>query len=229
MAGYYTHPLFREGDPIATDVLFEEDFLKGPVASSTDDAATFDLVGTSATLALADDELNGVGTLTSNSTNQAFLVQNGEPYKLEAGKLQIFETRVNLTDADGMSFFAGLCITNANPFSGSLTDYVGFFTTNGSIMVGCGKDNNNVPGSGTSGETDVDSGVDFADDTWVTLQAAIHGTDYVNFYVDGAFVAKIATNLPDNENLTVEIGAVGSAEVVDIDYAKVIAPRNVTA
>lgn len=224
--GYYNHPLYREGDSIADGVEFFEDFLAGPVASATDDSAPFDLVGTSAGITLSDALLNGVGILLSNSTNPAFLVQNGEPFKLEAGKTQIFETRLNLADADGMSFFAGLAITSANPFSGSLTDYVGFFTTDGNIKYGCGKDNNNVPGSGTSGETDADSGLDFADATFVTLQAAIVGTSHVNFYVDGVFVGKVTSNLPDNENLTVTIGAVGSAETVNIDYVKVLSPRS---
>lgn len=229
MAGFYIHPAFREGDSLLSGVEFIEDFLQGPVASATDDAAAFDLVGTSAGLVLADDEVNGVGTLTSNSTNPAGLVANGEAFKLRSGTTIYYEARVNLTDADGMSFFTGLAITSANPFSGSLTDYVGFFTTNGSINFGCGKDNNNVPGSGTSGETDTDSGLDFADDTWVRLGFAVSGTDEVRFYVDGAYVGKITTNLPDNEQLTPTLFTVGSAETVDVDYVYAVAPRDFSA
>jgi len=226
MAGYYTHPMFREGAPLTEGVEFFEDFLKGPAASATDDLASFDLVGTNAALTFSDTAQNGVGILVSNSTNPAFLIGNGEPFKLEAAKYQVFEARVNLADADGMSFFAGLAITNANPFSGSLTDYVGFFATDGSIKYGCGKNNNNVPGSGTSGnETDADSGVDFVDATNVTLQVAINGITEARFYVDGVLVGKVTSNLPDDELLTTHVGMVGSGETISVDYVKVIAPR----
>lgn len=218
-----------EGGSIMDAVDFKVDFLAGPAASATDDAAPFDLVGTSAGLVLADDELNGVGTLTSNSTNQAFLVQNGEPFKLQTGVTVMGEARVNLTDADGMSFIFGIGITNANPFTTSWTDYVGLFTTDGNIKYGCGKDNNNVPGSGTSGETDADSGVDFADDTWTVLKFVAYGTNVVKFFVDGVFVGQVTSNLPDNENLAAHIGMVGSSETIDIDYVRVIATRDTAA
>lgn len=227
MAGYYSHPVASPaGAPIAPDVFFFEDFLGGTAASATDDLASFDLVGTSASLVLANDELNGVGTLTSNSTNAALLMQNGEPYKVASGRTIEFETRVNLTDHDGMSFFAGICITTAEVFTTSLTDYIGFFTTDGSINIGCGKDNNNVPGSGTSGETDTDTGVDFASDIWVTLKFIVNGTDSVDFYVDGAKVGRITTNLPTDENLAAAVETIGSGETIDIDYVAVRMTRD---
>jgi hypothetical protein len=225
MAGYYIHPAFREGDSPLAGVSFVEDFLQGPAASATDDAASFDLVGTSAGLTLSDSLLNGVGVLLSNSTNPAGLVGNGEPFALADRKTIYYEARVSLADADGMSFFTGLAITSANPFSGSLTDYVGFFTTDGNIKIGCGKNNNNVPGSGTSGETDTDTGLDFADNTMVRLGFAVSGTDEVRFYVDGVYVGKITTDLPDDENLTPTLFTVGSAETVNVDYIAALAPR----
>src|SRR3990167_5343449 len=89
-----------------------EDFTKGGVASATDDAAPFDLVGTSAALTIEDNSDNGVGKLASNSTNQAYLIQNGEPVLLKANRILIFEAYVGLADADGLNFFVGLAITN---------------------------------------------------------------------------------------------------------------------
>lgn len=217
-----------EGASSAPDVIFFEDFF-GPEPSATDDLATFDLVGSSAGSALADDELNGVCTLTSNSTTEAQLVQNGEPYRLSAGRRIIFETRVNLTDHDGMNFAAGIGITDADVHATSWTDYIGFFTTDGNIKIGCGKDNNNVPGSGTSGETDTDTGIDFASDRWVVLKFIVEGTTEVKFFVDGVFAGRITTNLPDNENLTAIIATKGDGETVDVDYVLVKCQRDTAA
>lgn len=217
------------GQSLLSKVSFLEDFHQGSGWSATDDIGSFDLVGGSASLTLSDAELNGVAIITSNSTTATSITQNGEPWKLGASKTITFETRVALTDADGMSFFAGLCITNVAPFTTSLTDYVGFFSTDGSIKYGCGKDNNNVPGSGTSGETDADSGVDFADTTWAVLQFVVHGTSSVDFYVNGALVGRIEATLPDNENLTAHVGMVGSAEVIWVDYVAVESDRDTAA
>lgn len=204
------------GQPIVDRVQFGSDFLHGPVASSTDDAAVFDLVGTSAGLVLADDEVNGVGTLTSNSTNVALLVLNGEPISLRANNEIQVDARVNLTDADGMSFFAGIAKTTADPFS-AMTDYIGFYTTDGSIKIGTGK-NATSAGAGSGAYTEIDTGLDFANDTWAKLTFNVHGTTAVDFYVDGVHVGRITTNLPDDENLTLVGGQIGSGETVDFDY-----------
>ena len=217
------------GQSLKSKVLLDEDFIQGASWSATDDIATFDLVGASATLTLSDAELNGVAIITSNSTTATNIQQNGEPYKLGANKTITFETRVALTDADGMSFFAGICIPNVAPFTTSLTDYIGFFTTDGNIKYGCGKNNNNVPGSGTSGETDADSGVDFADTTWAVLQFVVNGTSAVDFYINGTHVGRVDTNLPDDEPLTAHVGMVGSAEVIWVDYVVVESARDTAA
>ena len=209
------------GQPIIDRVFLGSDFLHGPVASTTDDAAVFDLVGTSAGLTLADDEVNGVGTLASNSTNPAFLILNGEPISLRTDNTIQADFRVNLTDADGMSFFAGLSITAANPITAS-SDFIGFYTTDGTIRIACGK-NATAPGTG---DTNASAGVSFADDTWVKLTFVVHGTEAVDFYVDGSHVGRITSGLPNDENLTLEVGCVGSGETVDIDYALVESERD---
>lgn len=206
-----------------------EDFVKGGVASATDDALPFDLVGTSAALTIEDNSDNGVGKLVSNSTNPAYLIQNGEPVLLKANRILIFEYYGGLADADGQNFFSGLAITNANVFSGSVTDYIGFFvlTGNASINYGAGKNNDSTPGSGTSTvETDADSGVDFADssgngDDFRYLKVIVNGTSSARFFVDGVQVGEITETdgtLPDDEYLTVTWGGVGSAETMYADY-----------
>lgn len=217
------------GQSLLSKVEFHEDFIQGSGWSATDDIGSFDLVGSSATLTLSDVELNGVAIITSNSTTATNIQQNGRPFKLAANRRITFETRVALTDADGMSFFAGLCIPNVAPFTTSLTDYIGFFTTNGVISFGCGKDNNNVPGSGTSGETDVASSVSFADTTWAVLQFVVNGTSSVDFYVNGTQVGRIEATLPDNEALVAHVGMVGSSEVIWVDYVAVESDRDTAA
>lgn len=215
----------REGQRWKRAITFDVDCVMGPIASSTADAAPFLMSGTSAGLTIEDDLDGGVAKLLSNSTNQAVLQGNGEPFRLDAGIDTVFEARVKLADADGQNFFVGLAITDTDPFATSLTDYVGFFAvdTSALIKIGCGKDNNNVPGSGTSGETDQTAAVDgsnksFADDTFVLLQFLIFGTSRVKFFVDQQYAGTINTNLPDNENLTVTFANKGSAESSFFDY-----------
>lgn len=215
-----------DGGRLMGDVVFVDDFLYGPEPSSTADASTWRLNGSSASCAFATDERNGVLEVTSSSTNVASIQAVGESILLAANYDVVWECRVNLTDHDGMSFSAGLGIVNTDPWTTSWTDYVGFFTTDGSINIGAGKDNNNVPGSGTSGETDTDTGVDFASDTWVVLKCIINGTTQARFWVDGVYVGKIVSNLPDDEPITPTVSTKGSAEVFNIDYFAYVATRN---
>lgn len=221
------HEIVGAGQPSLKPycVFIDEDFVKGPAASATDDAATFDLVGTSAALTLEDDELFGVGKLVSNTTNQAQLTQNGEPIKLAAGRKVWFEARVKLADADGMSFFCGLAITDADVHDTNLTDYVGFFTTDGTLKVGCAKNSDNVPGSGTTGETDESTGTTLADDTFVVLRFEVDGLTAVKFYVNGVLTNTITSTICDDEQLTTIIAAKGSAETVEIDYVYGVVTR----
>ena len=212
------------GQPIIDRVWAGSDFLNGPAVSATVDIGVFHLSGASASVALADDELNGVATITSNSTTAATLILNGEPFHLAANRRIQFDARVNLTDHDGMSFFAGLAVTAASPTVAS-TDHIGFYTTDGTIRIACGKDATAVG----SGDTNASAGVSFASDTWVVLSFVVNGTDSVDFYVDGSHVGRLSAGLPDNENLTIEVGTIGSAEVFDIDYAFVESPRDTAA
>ena len=226
--GTFLHPLIQPEGLANPPVVFFEDFLQGPEPSSTADAASFLMSGTSAATAFANDERNGVITAVSNSTNPLSLQGNGEPFRLTSSNSIYFETRINLTDHDGMSWFAGLAITDTSVWSGALTDYVGFFGANEvNINYGTGKDNDAVPGSGTTGETDADSGKDAADDTWMILSFRTVGTSQVRFFVDGTFVGSSSSNLPDNEDLTATIDFLGSGETVDIDYVLVVGDRDI--
>lgn len=212
--------LLNAGQSIPQSCVFiAEDCVQGPVASATADIATFKLEGASAAFTLEDGEQFGVGKLVSDSTTVAALVQNGEPVKLAANKKIIFNARVKLADADGMSYFVGLGITDTDPWTTNFTDYIGFFTTDGNIKAGCGMNNDNVPGSGTTGETDEDTGSDFADDTYVNLQLVVNGTSSVEFYVNGTLTNKITTNLPTDEQLTTIIAQKGDGETTYVDFA----------
>lgn len=210
--------VIAEGQSIIPPVVFEAlPSRGGPVHSTSADIAPFLMSGTSAGLVISDSLTEGVATATSNSTNQLTLQGNGEPFKLATGNVIAFEANVALTDADGMSFFVGLAITDTAPWSTNLTDYVGFFTTNGTINIGCGKNCDNVPGSGTTGETDqaaTSSTTAFADATYARLQFYCYDTTLVRFYVNGSFAGLIRSNIPDDEDLTVTLGFVGDGEVV---------------
>lgn len=219
---YLRPDISREGRKAPRAIVFHANPAMGPIASATADAAPFHLVGTSAALTLDDNVLGGRAKLVSNTTNPAVLQGNGEPFKLRPKTKTYFEADVMLADFDGTSFFVGLAITNVDPFTTSLTDYVGFFTTDGVIKIGCGKNNNNVPGSGTSGETDQAAAIagvnqSFADNTLVTLAFIAYGTDRIKFFVNEKFAGTITSDIPDDEFLTVTFANKGSAETAYFD------------
>lgn len=203
-----------------------------PWASATGDAALFKLNGSSAALTIEDGIPDGACKLLSSSTNPAGLQANGENFALASDVTIAFETTLYLTDSDGMSFVAGLGITNTDPWTTSWTDWIGFYCVNSTtIRIGCAKNSAGVPGSGAAGlETNsaVISTINtptFADATYVTLAFVVHGTDRVKFYVNQEYAGTISSTLPDDEQLTPTIAIVGSAESVFVRNMVVAANR----
>ena len=201
-------------------------------ASATANIAQMLMSGTSAAVTLADSTGYGPAfTCTSSTTNPLTLQANGEPFKVTANTGIHFQAHVALTDADGMSFFAGLAITDTTPWTTSLTDYIGFFAVNQyALQIGAGMNNDAVPGSGTTGETDqaADTTVTastMVDATFVQLDFITHGTTKVVYYVNGQNVGTITTNLPTDEDLTPTLAFVGTGEVVTCKLMSCVGDR----
>ena len=74
--------------------------------------------------------------------------------------------------------------------------------------------------------TTTDSGVDIADDTYVTLSFKVSGKNksaaVVEFFVNRALVATHTANIPDDENLTIGVmelsGSATGTKSATVDY-----------
>ena len=70
--------------------------------------------------------------------------------------------------------------------------------------------------------TTTDSGVDIADDTYVTLGFHVKGTGSVEFFVNRNLVATHTDNIPDDENLAIGAmelsGSATGTKSATIDY-----------
>lgn len=209
-----------EGQAIPQRFVFvDEDFVNGPVASTTDDAAPFKLVGTSAALTL-ESESFGVGALLSNTTNVASLQSNSDTILIQENGQIVFEAKLSVeASADTAWLFVGLGAANADPFATSFPYAVGFWSKNdsGTLRVTCSNNSSGVPGTGTN-ETDETTGITLTDGQEYRLQIVIDGNKEARFYVDGVLTNKITSNLPTSA-LGVNLSTKGAAaRQLNIDY-----------
>lgn len=211
----------REGKRWGRAATFDVDCMKGPVASTTADAAPFLLSGSGAAVTIEDASADGgVAKALSSSTNPLTLQGNGEPFSLASGRDIVLEARMKLADVDGMSFFVGLGITDTTPWATSFTDWAGFFCVNSATLsYGSAKNGSDVPGSGSAAtEESASTGVTLVDNTWFIVHMLILETNRIKFYVNQTYVGQTSTVLPDDEALTPTIAFIGSAETVYFDY-----------
>jgi len=205
-------------------VTFFDDFL----SDSTDDSVdTWTIVkDTGASVAPEPDELNGGVELKSTATTDddgASIQLTDEVFALESGKKLWYEAKFKVSDADQMDVFAGLCENFATNPEACLTssNRVGFQIDDGGASILCKSESGDT-------ETSNDSGVDAADDTYVTVGFKFDGGSSVEFYVNRALVATHTTNIP-TANLTVAFmevsgDASGTKEMV-ADYVFVCKER----
>jgi hypothetical protein len=212
--------IVSDGEPLHGGwcTYMNEDFCSGGAVTTTNEEATFDLIGTSGGFTYSDADLNGVGLLTA-TTNTTTLIQAGEPVQLAANRKIIFDTRINVGTAAGMDMFVGLAI-NSVDFMSAITDSIGFYLLDGAADLFCQTGINNAAalGAGGTAETRTNSNKDLVDATFVNLKFIVDGITQVRYFVDGALVATINTTLPTDEAMGVHMGIQGSTETMDIDY-----------
>lgn len=215
---------YLEGMPLTNDpdyVVEMIDFVKASDFDANDWTITTTEATGTATEVVSTGVENGVLTIT-NGTSDAdkdSLQRTIEAYKLNSGKKLFMEMRLKVSDADDVEFMAGLAITDTTPLDAS--DRINFRIDEGDASIKC-------QNAKDSTETETDSGVDAADDTYVKLGILCDGTSSIKFYVNRNEVASHSTNIPDDEELCltlyIENGA-AAADSLTVDYIMICKER----
>lgn len=182
---------------------------------------------TSATVAVGADALNGTVVLTSAATtdNDGATLQSVEEFaRVVSGKKLWLEAMLQVSDADQMDVFFGLCDTIATNPENVLTDpdRIGFQIDDGNASILCKTE---IGGA----ETSTDSGVDAADATYVKLGIRYDGVSKVEFYVNRIKVATHTTNIPNDQNLAITLfelsGDASGTKSLTCDYIRYMKVR----
>ena len=130
-----------------------------------------------------------------------------------------FETKVKVGDSEGsaIELCVGLTVNFATNPENMLaaTDRIVFQVDDGDTNIDCVTEKD-----GTA--TTTDSGVDIADDTYVTLGFHVTDAAKVEFFVNRNLVATHTANIPDDENLAIGAmelsGSATGTKSATIDY-----------
>jgi len=201
---------------IDTDLVsFMDDFLCVALDATNNWTVVKD---TGAAAAIGADTLNGVLTLTSTATtdNDGASVQGNEVYKARADKSLWFETRLQCTDAVQSDICVGLTTNFVTNPEAMLTapDRIVFQIDDENSSILCKTEVGGV-------ETSTDSGIDLANNTYVTLGFRVIGTGQVQFFVNRELVATHTTNITQEELALAAMSLSGNAtgtRVTTIDY-----------
>jgi hypothetical protein len=185
-----------------TDIEVYDDFTwydgTGPVATTK---WLHTAVNTTSFLCKAD----GLAITNAGADNDGLNVQlscgaaSGR-FTVAADKDMYFYTRVKSSDADALDWFVGLGTVDTTFVAGA-NDAIGFGPGTGSTLVNAGSANlyavhaDDAAGTWAAAHF-TDTGVDLADDTWVTLAFWVQGTSRVRYYVNGNEKV-VSTTLPD--------------------------------
>ena len=239
-ASPFLAPTQNPGQSVPMPVTFFDDFIAGgqgttianKFATTADAGEWLKTVDNSGTSVISDAEHGGVLTLNPGTAAANFLsIQlNGEAFALAANRKIIWEARLKISDVDDGNFFAGLASTDVTgtvigPILDGVNDSIGFRNVLGNtatFLYVVEDDTNETTGTAYTAATD---------DTFMVLRFEVDGTDRVRFYVDGALVGTVKTNLPDSGAALTPTFEIASptgttATVMEIDYILVIADRD---
>ena len=182
------------------------------------------------TIAIANDEPGGVVVITTitGANEFASCQMNGEAWKVVAKKDIYYEIRMKVAANDDTRWIVGLCSTDTTGTTiGPVLDSVGgggdmvAFLQNGDTTsdIDC-----LVQSSGTA--TQVDTTIDIADDTFVTLGIRVLSNLFVRFYVNGVLQVTTTTNIPTGAlTLTMEVHSPTDLSTLEVDYIYCAQPR----
>ena len=235
MAVHFTGPVLYTGknspgpwwtnQPVGnnTDYVSYMDDFTGIALDATNDWTVVKDSG--AAVAIVADTVNGEVAITSAATtdDDGGSIQGNEIFKVQTDKSIWFETRIKCNDADQTDICVGLTINFATNPEAMLTasDRIVFQVNDGNASILCKTESSNT-------ETSTDSGIDLADNTYVTLGFWANSTGEVQFFVNRNLVATHTTNIPTTELTMAAMSLSGSAtgtRVTTIDYLFCAADR----
>ena len=221
--------LVGPGHGLQLDVVYFDDFFAayqtgdnvGKFSRTADQGEWLMTDDVDGTAVIKDDDPGGVLRLTTGSNANDFVScqHNGEAWKVADGKDIYFEIRMKLGDSDDTRWFVGLATTDVTgttigPILDGATESIGFRqnTDTGVDIYALTEDN--------STETETDTGINVADNTYVTLGFHVQGNSRIRYYVDGAEKAVHTTNIPDGDavTLTMELHSPTASSTLDVDY-----------
>jgi len=199
-----------------------DDFTKVALDATNDWTVVKD---SGAAAGIGADVVGGVLDLTSAATtdDDGASVQGNEVFLPAAGKTIWFEALLQCNDADQTDICVGLTVNFATNPEAMLAaaDRICFQVDDGNASILCKTEVGGV-------ETSTDSGVDLADNVYVTLSIRVIGTGQVEFYVNHKLVSTHTTNIPATELAVGAMSLSGSASGTRrtrIDYLFAAATR----
>ncbi len=192
-----------------------------PTDDTTGDPTEFTLTAVEAgagtsTAVLADNTL--LLTTAANEDDGPSLQLKAEAFDMATGNKTYFGINFQASDATQSDFLVGLCITDT-ALLGGMTDGAYFECLDGSTDINfvLEKDSTETTSAAAVGT--------FADTTNVTLEFIFDGTN-VDAWVNGTLQTRlVATNIPDDEQLTPSIEFLAGeavAKTMTINWLRVI-------
>ena len=144
-----------------------------------------------------------------------------ESFKYEAAKGLYFKTRFKVSDATQSDFVMGLHITDTSPLD--VTDGIFFISADGAATLDFQVEKDNTATTTSSVAT-------MANDTFITTSWFIDPDRDALYYSinNGTPLKSVATNLPNDEDLTISFGIQNGeavAKTMTIDYITMMVER----
>lgn len=204
---------------------FITDFQSMPVDDTTGDPTEWTLTvveaGANDSTMILQDAARGIVKLTSagNENDGPSAQLMGESFLLDADHPCYFGARWAVSEKTQSDVFVGLAITDTAICAGNPDDMIGFMTHDADANL-----DYIVRESGTGDA--VDTAVDLANDTYVVTEFIWDGDATVRIYVDGALIASVTANIPDDVEMRVSLehlnGAVQGSKGLLVDWIRCI-------
>jgi hypothetical protein len=180
---------------------FITDFHRLPVDDTTGDPTEWTCTVVEAgagdsTMALQDAARGIVKLTAAGNENDGFNAQlKGESFLLDADHPCYFGARWAVNEKTQSDAFVGLAITDGTLLAGNPDDMLGFITHDGDANL-----DYIVRESGTGAA--VDTASDLVNDTYVFTEFIWDGDATVRTYLDGALIAAVTANIPDDVEMS---------------------------
>ena len=213
-------PMFQ---PYPSDQTFYGYFNDFMTYNSGDWTVTTTEAGTGSASEAVTSSAGGALLLTNAAGDDDldFLQLKGEAFRLSASKKAYFSARFKVSDATQADFVMGLHITDTSPLD--VTDGIFFISADGDAGLDFQVEKDNTA-------TTTEDVATMANDTFVTVSWFIDpDRDALYYSVNNAAPLKsVATNLPNDEDLTISFGIQNGeavAKTMTIDYITMMVER----